>query len=77
MLLRFLAHILILNLSFERSLLPLKEQNQRVFYAYMSIQENWSVRKLRSNIDKMLYERTKLSQKPNNEQVLSIDRFRN
>lgn len=53
-------------------LLPLKEQNQRVFYAYMSIQENWSVRKLRSNIDKMLYERTKLSQKPNNEQVLSL-----
>ncbi|HJD55297.1 MAG TPA: hypothetical protein LFW21_01320 [Rickettsia endosymbiont of Pyrocoelia pectoralis] len=38
----------------------------------MSIQENWSVRQLRSNIDKMLYERTKLSQKPNNEQVLSL-----
>ncbi|KHO02363.1 hypothetical protein RFEPED_1163 [Rickettsia felis str. Pedreira] len=53
-------------------LLPLKEQNQRDFYAYMSIQENWSVRHLRSNIDKMLYERTKLSQKPNNEQVLSL-----
>ena len=61
-----------IELSHIVELLPLKEQNQRDFYAYMSIQENWSVRHLRSNIDKMLYERTKLSQKPNNEQVLSL-----
>ncbi len=27
-------------------LLPLKEQNQKDFYAYTSIQENWSVRQL-------------------------------
>lgn len=52
-------------------LLPLKEQNQKDFYAYMSIQENWSVRQLRSNIDKMLYERTKLSNR-SEEQVISL-----
>ncbi|WP_341794739.1 PDDEXK nuclease domain-containing protein [Rickettsia endosymbiont of Rhinocyllus conicus] len=37
----------------------------------MSIQENWSVRQLRSNIDKMLYERTKLSNR-SEEQVISL-----
>ncbi|WP_395477042.1 DUF1016 N-terminal domain-containing protein [Rickettsia endosymbiont of Pantilius tunicatus] len=52
-------------------LLPPKEHNQREFYAYMSIQENWNVRKLRSNIDKMLYERTKLSNR-SEEQVISL-----
>lgn len=60
-----------LNWSHIIELLPLKEQNKREFYAYMSIQENWSVRKLRSNIDKMLYERTKLSNR-SKEQVISL-----
>lgn len=39
-------------------LLPLKESHQREFYAFMSIEENWSVRQLRSNIHKMTYERS-------------------
>lgn len=60
-----------LNWSHIIELLPLKEQNKREFYAYMSIQENWSVRQLRSNIDKMLYERTKLSNR-SEEQVISL-----
>lgn len=45
-------------------LLPLKEQNQRDFYAYMAMQSNWSVRELRTNIDKMNYERSILGKKP-------------
>jgi len=44
-------------------LLPIKELNQREFYTYMAIHENWSVRELRSKIYKMTYEKTIGSQK--------------
>ncbi|MDX1917447.1 MAG: PDDEXK nuclease domain-containing protein [Rickettsiaceae bacterium] len=44
-------------------LLPLKDSNQRDFYAYMAITSNWSVRQLRYNIHIMTYERTIASQK--------------
>ncbi len=44
-------------------LLPIKELNQREFYTYMAIHENWSVRELRSKIYKMTYERTIGTQK--------------
>ncbi|WP_341757001.1 MULTISPECIES: YhcG family protein [unclassified Candidatus Tisiphia] len=55
-------------------LLPLKEQNQREFYAYMCIQGNWSVRQLRTSIHKMTYERSELSKKSekHSEQILSL-----
>ncbi len=64
-----------LNWSHIIELLPVDECNKRDFYAYMSIQENWSVRQLRSNIDKMLYERTKLSHKSSGQAIslLKID----
>lgn len=48
------------------SLLPLEDQNATEFYAYMSIEANWSVRQLRSNIHKMLYERTMASSSQSN-----------
>lgn len=41
------------------SLLTVNDQNSIEFYAYMAIEANWSVRELRSNIHKMLFERTK------------------
>ena len=44
--------------------LALKEPLQRDYYAQMASAERWSVRTLRERIDSMLYERTALSQKP-------------
>lgn len=46
------------------SIIPLKEQFQREYYAEMCRIERWSVRTLRERIDSMLYERTALSKKP-------------
>ncbi|MFH2345349.1 PDDEXK nuclease domain-containing protein [Enterobacter cloacae] len=45
-------------------LLALREPLQRDYYAQMAGAERWSVRTLRERIDSMLYERTALSQKP-------------
>ena len=55
-------------------LLPLQNQNQRDFYAYMAMQSNWSVRELRTNIRKMTYERSVLGKKPEEygTQILSM-----
>ena len=47
------------------SFLSLDDQNAIEFYAYMAIEANWSVRQLRSNIHKMLFERTKASDSKN------------
>lgn len=41
-------------------LLPI-EISKRDYYVYMSINERWSVRELRSNINKMTYERSSLA----------------
>ncbi|AUV16027.1 PDDEXK nuclease domain-containing protein [Aeromonas caviae] len=46
------------------ALIPLKDPLQRDYYAQMVSAERWSVRTLRERIDSMLYERTALSQKP-------------
>ncbi|QCX48262.1 PDDEXK nuclease domain-containing protein [Ralstonia pseudosolanacearum] len=46
------------------ALIPLKDSNQRDYYAQMASTERWSVRTLRERIDSMLYERTALSKKP-------------
>ncbi|HIE1388994.1 TPA: PDDEXK nuclease domain-containing protein [Pseudomonas aeruginosa] len=46
------------------ALIPLKDPLQRDYYAQMTSAERWSVRTLRERIDSMLYERTALSQKP-------------
>lgn len=44
-------------------LLPLTNQNQRDFYTYITIQDNLSVRQLRTCIRKMTYERSALSKR--------------
>ena len=46
------------------SLIPLKDQLQREFYAEMCRIECWSVRTLRTKVSSMLFERTALSRKP-------------
>lgn len=45
--------------------LPLKDELQREFYLTFASNERWSVRRLRKEIDGMLYERTAISARPN------------
>jgi predicted nuclease of restriction endonuclease-like (RecB) superfamily len=54
-----------LSWSHFKLLLPLKDELQRDFYAQMCNVEHWSVVTLRRKINSMLFERTALSQKPN------------
>lgn len=44
--------------------IPLKDELQREFYLTLASSEKWSVRRLRKEIDNMLYERTAISAKP-------------
>ena len=53
-----------LSWSHFKLLLPIKDELQRDFYAQMCNIESWSVETLRSKINSMLFERTALSQKP-------------
>lgn len=46
------------------ALIPIKDPLQRTFYAELCRLERWSVRRLRANIDGMLYERTAISRQP-------------
>jgi len=43
-----------------------KDELKRDFYIQLSIFENWGIRPLRERIDEMLFERTAISQKPEN-----------
>ena len=45
-------------------ILPLKDDLQREFYLTFAASERWSIRRLREQIDSMLYERTAISGKP-------------
>ncbi|MGN0035956.1 MAG: YhcG family protein [Bacteroidaceae bacterium] len=45
-------------------ILPLKDELQREFYITLATKERWSVRRLRKEIDGMLYERTAISSQP-------------
>jgi len=45
-------------------ILPLKDELQREFYLTLASSERWSVRRLREQIDGMLYERTAIATKP-------------
>ena len=47
------------------ALLPLNVDEQREFYVHMTIESGWSVRDLRHNIHRMVYERTIANQKLN------------
>lgn len=54
------------NLSWThiRTLLPIKEELKRKFYAALCQQERWNTRTLKDRINSMLYERTALSKLP-------------
>jgi len=54
------------NLSWThiRTLLPLKDDTKRKFYAVLCQKEQWNTRTLKNRIDSMLYERTALSKLP-------------
>ena len=43
-------------------LIPIKEEGKRAYYANKSIEENWSKRELKRQIDSSLYERLLLSE---------------
>ncbi|MDE2400221.1 MAG: YhcG family protein [Burkholderiales bacterium] len=58
------------------ALLPLKDPLARDFYAQMCSIERWSVRTLRERVDSMLFERTALSQKPQELIRLELDALR-
>jgi predicted nuclease of restriction endonuclease-like (RecB) superfamily len=50
-------------------LAEISDTTKRLFYQQMSILYHWSVRQLREQEDKMVYERTLIAAKPENEQV--------
>ncbi len=56
-----------LTWSHIKLLLPLKDKNAREFYAFMSGQNQWSVRQLGTQIHRMLFERTLVSRKEGKE----------
>lgn len=47
-----------------RDLIPIEDRRSRAFYAEMARVQRWSTRRLRKEIDGMLYERTALSRSP-------------
>lgn len=53
-----------LTWSHFKELIPIEDPLKRVFYLEMAKMETWSVRRLRERIQSMLYERTAISQKP-------------
>ena len=50
-----------LNWSHMVTLLPIKNEQQRAFYAHMAVTETWSVRELRRRIKAKTFERTALA----------------
>ncbi|MBP7461321.1 MAG: DUF1016 family protein [Candidatus Delongbacteria bacterium] len=52
-------------------ILPLKDELQREFYLQMCRYERWGTKQLRSKIDGMLFERTAISQKP--EEIIKLE----
>lgn len=58
------------------TLMPLKDDIKRDFYAEMCRVEGWSVRTLKNKIDSMLYERTALSKKPESVARAELDALR-
>lgn len=46
------------------AIIPLRDEIQREFYSTIASNERWSVRRLRKEIDNMLFERTAIAQKP-------------
>lgn len=58
------------------TLIPVKDEIKRDFYAEMCRVEGWSVRTLRSKIQSMLFERTAISKKPEKVVRAEVDTLR-
>jgi predicted nuclease of restriction endonuclease-like (RecB) superfamily len=66
-----------LSYSHFLELVAIKEQVKRDFYLNTTIESKWSLRQLREQVDKMLFERTALAKRPSariaeSEKLLSI-----
>jgi predicted nuclease of restriction endonuclease-like (RecB) superfamily len=53
-------------------LAAIEDSTKRLFYQQMSIVEKWSVRTLRTRIDSMLFERSVIASKPEEEIIMSL-----
>ena len=53
----------------------IENEAKRLFYQNMCIQQHWSLRQLRKQTDAMLYERTFIATKPEDEQVKILERL--
>ena len=58
-------------------ILPLKDSLQREFYLSLSASERWGTRRLRKEIDSMLYERTAIAAKPDESVKRELAELRN
>lgn len=65
-----------LSWSHFTSIIYLKTELEREFYAEMCRVEKWSVRRLRKKIDSMLFERTAISKKPEELAKLELSELR-
>lgn len=65
-----------LTWSHFKEIIYLENDLKRDFYAQMCILENWSVRTLRTKIQSMLFERTAISQKPEELAKLELEALR-
>lgn len=53
-------------------LVAIEDSTKRLFYEKMTSSKNWSIRKLRENINKMYYERTLIAAKPEDEIIETL-----
>ncbi len=65
-----------LSWSHFTSLIPIKDDIKRDFYAEMCRLERWNLRTLRNKIDSMLFERTALSKQPETTVRAEVDALR-
>jgi predicted nuclease of restriction endonuclease-like (RecB) superfamily len=54
-------------------LLPLEDKKKQEFYAFIAIEEHWSVRQLRSNINRMTFERTLSNQQARSLNLMAFE----
>ena len=56
-------------------LTTIDNESKRLFYQKMSVEQHWSLRQLRKQTDAMLYERTLIAARPEDEQIKIIDKL--
>jgi predicted nuclease of restriction endonuclease-like (RecB) superfamily len=65
-----------LSWSHFMEVLPINDPLAREFYITMALKEKWSIRMLRNKMDSMLYERTAISEKPDEFIKKELDNLR-